>query len=258
LLFALAYLAGLSHLLLDFTNNYGIRPFVPFSYRWYSWDIVFIVEPLLWVFLLLIGLLMPALFSLVDRESGARRKGRRGRLAAISALVLMAALWGLRDFEHRRAVAAVNSLAYRDEDPVRVSAYPYYVNPFHWYAVVETRDLFASMDVDSLGAAVDPTGQALIRYKPRDTPLTLAAKQSHLGRVFLDWAQYPYLEVQPLGDPAQPHGSLVRFYDLRFAYTGLRRSTLGAWVEVGPDLRIVAESFDTRRFSLRGLPVEHR
>ena len=44
LLFLFAYLAGLVHILLDFTNNYGVRPFWPFSERWYSWDIVFIVD----------------------------------------------------------------------------------------------------------------------------------------------------------------------------------------------------------------------
>src|SRR6202790_4737698 len=45
LLFAYACLAGVSHILLDFTNNYGVRPFWPFSERWVSWDIVFIIEP---------------------------------------------------------------------------------------------------------------------------------------------------------------------------------------------------------------------
>src|SRR5438045_5911258 len=31
LLFAYACIAGLSHILLDFTNSYGVRPFWPFS-----------------------------------------------------------------------------------------------------------------------------------------------------------------------------------------------------------------------------------
>ena len=38
LLFVYAYVAGLSHILLDFTNNYGVRPFWPFWEKWYSWD----------------------------------------------------------------------------------------------------------------------------------------------------------------------------------------------------------------------------
>ena len=73
LLFGLAYLAGLSHILLDFTNNYGVRPFWPFWERWYEWDIVFIVEPVLLVALTL-GLVVPALFGLIDQEIGRKQK----------------------------------------------------------------------------------------------------------------------------------------------------------------------------------------
>ena len=64
-------LPELSHILLDFTNNYGVRPFWPFSEKWYSWDIVFIVEPVMLLFLIL-GLVVPGLFS-PDRFRGRRR-----------------------------------------------------------------------------------------------------------------------------------------------------------------------------------------
>src|SRR5579864_6961498 len=56
ILYLLAVLAGLSHILLDYTNSYGVRPFMPFSYRWYSWDIVFIADPII-ALLLVAGLL---------------------------------------------------------------------------------------------------------------------------------------------------------------------------------------------------------
>src|ERR1700688_5312255 len=69
LLFAFAYLAGLSHILLDYTNNYGVRSFWPFSERWYAWDTVFIVEPIILI-LLVSGLVLPLFFSFVDREIG--------------------------------------------------------------------------------------------------------------------------------------------------------------------------------------------
>ena len=72
LLFVCAYIAGLSHILLDFTNNYGVRPFWPFWEKWYSWDIVFIVEPIL-LGLLVAGLVLPALFGLINEEIGARQ-----------------------------------------------------------------------------------------------------------------------------------------------------------------------------------------
>ena len=84
LLWLFALFADLSHLLLDYTNNYGIRPFAPFNPRWYSWDIVFIFEPVMFR-MLLGGLLIPALLGLVDREISKRRAVFRGRGWAIAA-----------------------------------------------------------------------------------------------------------------------------------------------------------------------------
>ena len=78
LLYAYALLGSLVHLFQDFTNNYGVRPFAPFSEKWYSWDIVFIVEPVIFV-LLLAGLVLPAFFALIDKEIGVRRESPPGR-----------------------------------------------------------------------------------------------------------------------------------------------------------------------------------
>ncbi len=239
-LWLLACLAALSHILLDFTNSYGVRPFEPFSYRWYSWDIAFIVEPILWI-ILLGGLILPLLFGLVDSEIGARPKRPRGRVGAIVALALVAIFWGVRDYEHRRAVSAMESLTYRGEDTTRTSAYPYMMNPFKWFGVVETRDFFQTMDVDSRAPEVDPQDQARLVRKHEETPITLAAKKSYLGRVFLDWAQYPMLDVEELQSPQS--GYLVRFHDLRFAYPGRASSALGGWVRLDRNLNVVAQDF---------------
>jgi inner membrane protein len=244
LLFLYSYLAGLTHILLDFTNNYGVRPFWPFSERWYSWDIVFIVEPVLWLFLVL-GLVMPSLFSLINEEIGARSRGPKGRLAATLALIGMAAVWGVRDYEHRRAVNALEARLYEGVDPIRVSAYPAWINPFRWYGVVETENFFATVPVDSSIPEVDPEGRMRIRYKPEETPETLAAKQSYLGRVYLDWAQYPITETESLMPPQT--GYLVRFYDLRYDYPERAgRKPLAAAVELDSQLNVVAERFGYR------------
>jgi inner membrane protein len=248
LLFAYACLAGLSHLLLDFTNNYGVRPFWPFSERWYSWDIVFIVEPVI-LFVLTLGLILPALFSLINEEIGARSKHAlpRGRLAATLALLAVFACWGLRDFEHRRAVAALQSRNYQGSDALRVSAYPYWVNPFRWYGVVETPAFFATMDVDSLATEVDPEAQMQIRYKPEETPVTLAAKETYLGHVYLSWAQYPVTETEQIAnDPVENARAayVVRFRDLRYDYPERNASALlGATVFLTRDLQVVEERF---------------
>ncbi len=246
LLFGYACLAGLSHILLDFTNNYGVRPFWPFSEKWYSWDIVFIVEPVM-LALLILGLLVPAIFGLVDREIGIQKRGPRGRLAASLALAGVVLMWGVRDYEHRRAVNALESREYQGVDPLRVSAYPTWINPFHWYGVVETPAFFALAPVNSSAPEVDPEGEMELRYKPEETPVTLAAKRSYLGRVYLDWAQYPITETEELS--GAQGGYIVHFQDLRFvqvpsAVNGERaRRVLGAAIELDKNLHVVGDVF---------------
>ena len=247
LLFFYACLAGLSHILLDFSNNYGVRPFWPFSEKWYSWDIVFIFEPTMFVCLLL-GLIVPSLFSLIDREIGVRRSSPRGRIAATFALVAVVSLWGLRDLEHRRAVRMLGSRTYHDAEPLRVSAYPALTNPFHWHGVVETSAFFALAPVNTLSPEVDPGDHFEIRYKPEETPVMLAAKKSYLGRVYLDWAKYPITETETLPPPED--GYIVNFQDLRFVQLpnlfsrgGGTRRALGAGVQLDKNLHVVADVY---------------
>ncbi len=38
-----------THPLMDWTNNYGVRPFLPWSARWFYGDLVFIVDPYIWL-----------------------------------------------------------------------------------------------------------------------------------------------------------------------------------------------------------------
>jgi inner membrane protein len=244
LLFLFAYIAGLTHILLDFTNNYGVRPFWPFSEQWYSWDIVFIVDPYI-LALLVIGLVAPAFLALVDSDMGVRRKTPPGRWGAMFALFLILVFWGVRDFQHRRAVNSLQARTYESEAPLRASAYPMWWTPFQWVGVVETQRAYANMTVDSSNSDVDPDASMQVHYKPEETPITLAAKQSYLGRVYLDWAKYPITETEPLDS-----GYLVRFHDERFNYREMGRSVLSAQVELNQNLHVVAEQFGMRKQKL--------
>jgi len=239
LLFFYAYLAGLTHILLDFTNGYGVRPFWPFSEKWYAWDIVFIADPIIWG-LLIAGLVVPGFFSLINDEIGVRRKGPAGRLAATLALLGLVVLWGVRDYEHRRAIHALEARTYEGMDPIRASAYPYWWNPFQWLGVIETSNFYADTLVDSLTPEVDPDGRMQLHYKPEESPATLAAKRSYLGRVYLDWAKYPVTETEVM----ESGGYVVRLRDLRFEYPGRGgRGILEAGVELDRNLNVVSEGF---------------
>ncbi|HEV2619187.1 MAG TPA: metal-dependent hydrolase, partial [Acidobacteriaceae bacterium] len=103
LLYVFVLVALLSHILLDWTNNYGVRPFFPFNPRWYAGSFVFIFEPVMFL-LLLIGLVAPPLFGLIAGEIGANRPAFRGRGWALFALTSVAALWGFRLIERDAAI----------------------------------------------------------------------------------------------------------------------------------------------------------
>jgi inner membrane protein len=227
LLYLFACVAGLSHILLDFTNNYGVRPFYPFSRQWYAWDIVFIIEPLM-LAVMFAALVLPSLFRLVGQEIGARERGPCGRGASIAALLFIVALWGVRDFEHRRALAALNAIEYQGEAATRVAAFPYMVNPFQWAGVAETSKAYISMQVNSLVPEVDPGNHAQSYYKPEPTEATEAARKTALGRAYIEWARFPLVEAEHRGAPTI--ADLVRFSDVRYFYPDEGRRPLQAYV----------------------------
>jgi inner membrane protein len=108
-----------------------------------------------------------------------------------------------------------------------------------------------SLDLESMSPEVDPEAQMQIHYKPEETPVTLAAKKSYLGRVYLSWAQYPITETEQLeNDPVASSAVngraayVVRFRDLRYDNPGRNgRAMLGAMVFLTGDLQVVEERF---------------
>lgn len=108
LLYLFALLALLSHLLLDYTNNYGLRPFFPFNPHWYAASITFIFDPAMFL-LLLAAVVLPPLFRLIGSEVGARRSPFVARGWAVAALLGVAALWTLREVQHNRALNIVSA-----------------------------------------------------------------------------------------------------------------------------------------------------
>jgi inner membrane protein len=228
LLFGFAYLAGLSHILLDFTDNYGVRLCWPFSERWYSWDIVYIADPVV-TLLLVGGLLLSVLASLMNEEFGRTSKTLRGRLGAAMALIGVVAIWGIRDHEHRRALHTLEARQYQGAGPVHASAFPLWWNPYLWTGVVETARSITAMRVDSRSQDVDPQVEEQVRYKPEETAAALAAKTSSLGRAYMDWARFPITETEALESGGR--GYVVRFKDLRFEFA-VRREEYSPWAVV--------------------------
>ena len=78
-LFLVSAIVTATHPLMDWTNNYGIRPFLPWSSRWYYGDLVFIVDPFI--------LLLAGGAAFLGTE-GTRRKMVRWTAVATAFIVL--------------------------------------------------------------------------------------------------------------------------------------------------------------------------
>jgi len=236
-----ALIADLSHILLDWTNNYGVRPFFPFNPHWYAGSIFFIFEPVLFGALVL-AMVVPAILGLADREIGVRRQRFRGRGWAIFGLSVVILLGCWRWAEHQRALHLLAQQNYRNEAPIRISANPYPGDVFEWFGVVETRDFYQTAIVNTRTDMVVTQGVGNTYYKQPQTATILAAKKSWLGRVFLDCSKYPYVEVSGVFDtlPNGEHYTNVYFEDLRFAYNtlflhGRENNPLSGTVTIAPD-----------------------
>ncbi len=226
LLYGFVLIALLSHILLDWTNNYGVRPFFPFNPRWYAGSFVFIFEPVLFA-VLLIGLVAPSLFGLIGGEVGARRPRFRGQGWAIFALTAMVALWSWREVEHSAAVQLASTAQYgptsTGADVLRVTASPHPGNPYRWHTVAETPDFYQVATVNTSTSSVITDPGLDLFYKPPNTAAMLAARKSWLGKAYLDWSSWPMVaDIGPVtaldSGPDARDWTAVSFRDLRFMY----------------------------------------
>jgi len=246
-LFLLAWLAALSHIFLDWTNNYGVRPFWPFSPRWFEADLVFILEPLM-LAVLALAAVAPWLLGLVNGEIGARKPKFTGRGWAWFALAFIGLLWTVRAVEHHRALVLAGQRDWEAGTPVRMGMMPYPITPFEWHAVVDTGDRYQTAHVHTLSGAIQTDPQTDIYYKQAVTPAIARAQATKLSRVYMDWSSWPLVaaEQPEIDDESYARqGTLtpVEFNDLRFDYEilGSRagKHALGAEVLLGPDGSVV-------------------
>lgn len=230
----MATIGVVSHLLLDWTNTYGIRMLLPFSEEWQRLDITNVVDLWIWVILLL-AVAGPWLSKLVSAEIGA--KPGTGQGGAIFALVMILSYEGARYTIHERAVNTLNAHMYEGSAARRVAAFPHFANPFQWVGYVETSNAVIVKRMN-LVLPYDPTGGS-VYYPPEHSKAMEVARQSATVQRFLNFAQFPFWQVIP---QEKPDGSVrVEVMDLRFGDPGAPRFVATVVLDAG--LRIVEEQF---------------
>jgi inner membrane protein len=195
-----------SHLLLDWTNTYGIRMLLPFSGRWLHLDITDVVDP--WILLaLLLAVAAPGLAGLVGSEIGAKKSSGAKRGWAWVALTFLLAYEGGHFAAHQRALAVMGARLYNGKLATRLSAIPNRWTPFEWRGVAEGDGYVVDVPVD-LNTEFDPSAGRIDYTSPPNE----AALKTRPFEVFSKFDQLPFWKTEKLADGSTE----VQLIDLRF------------------------------------------
>jgi len=181
------FLAVLSHPLLDLMNTYGTRVLEPFSHRWFYADTLFIVDPWIWVMLIL-GL---------EMSWRAERLGRDWRRPAAWGFTAMLLYIGLNDAISARAVALTRPLVERVAPRTMIVASE--VPLESW----KRKMIWRGDAIGGSGAYNLLDGLNNVSLDPRIVPLRLddrrlaaaRARDRHV-RAFLFWSRMPMVYEQ--------------------------------------------------------------
>ncbi len=221
-------IAVLSHLLLDWTNVYGVRLLLPFSSKWYRLDSTDIIDPVI-LGILVLALAAPALSGLVTSEMGGRKNRRPGRGWAWFALVAVLLYDTGRWMAHDRAVSIVDAYNYRGAPAERVSVFPVRFTVMRWRAVVEGNGFIYDVPID-LTREFDAAG-GHTEYPAISSASIDAARATRTFQVFENFDQLPFWTLLPVDDTVR-----VELLDLRFG--SLQRPGFEAVAFVEPHGRV--------------------
>lgn len=174
------FVGVLSHPALDFLNTYGVRLLEPFSHSWFYGDTLFIVDPWIWIMLIL-GL---------EFSWRAERLGRNWERPAAYGFCAVLAYIALNAAISVRAVAASRPLASRVEQPTMIVAGEVPLEFWKRQVMWRGSAVAGTVDYDLFGDSAE--------LEPRIVPLNLsdprldeAARTDRDVCNFLFWSRMP-------------------------------------------------------------------
>jgi inner membrane protein len=196
--FAIALIVMATHPALDYTNSYGLRPFLPFSGTWYYGDILFIIDPYIDA-VLLTGLLAGYYFKNIRRA------------AAWISILLMCLYIGTRVELRNQAQARLRNMTQELQSRdsrlnIRKSAVlPQMLDPRIWNGIIETDDVVMAENVGAFRSSLrridsDP----VIMRKERPSAITERAANAPSAAVLLRFARFPVMRVERAGPRCGP------------------------------------------------------
>jgi inner membrane protein len=227
-----------SHILLDWTNPYGVRLLLPFSSTWFHSDLNSLSD-LYILAALLLAAVWPVLARLVSREIGDQAPVGRG--IAVFALAFFVLFDCGRAALHARAIAQLESRLYENQAPLQAAALPDPYTPVRWRGVVETPNTYRLLPISALADLLPEGGQVF--FKPALQPSLRSAKSTEASHFFLYFSRFPVWSQEPVAID-QGSGTRIDLVDLRFGVPGAgalhcialensRYQILGSWFTYG-------------------------
>lgn len=207
--YLLACIGLASHLLMDWTNVYGIRLLAPISGDWFRLDITTVID--VWIWLVLgFAVCWPVLARLVNSEIGSRQTAGTG-VARFAIAFLLLYNFG-RFVAHTRAVDTLNSHLYEGGTPKQIAALPHFANPLAWSGLIELPGQWRSLPVNLLREFDPGGGQTWFQAEP-SAALSAARREAPFQAL---QRFSPMLLWQSVRMPDEQAGTEVRAMDLRF------------------------------------------
>jgi inner membrane protein len=195
-LLLISYVGVLSHVLLDYLNNYGVRLLMPVSGRWFYGDTLFIVD--VWVWLIL------GLGVYWSRRRSQTRYARRALAATAIYIVLM-----FVSATASRRIVLEDWIRTRGSAPKVLMVGPLPVTPLSKAIIVDAGDHFETGTFSWIAPHVRLDGPPLPNRL--NDPAVTRARENPRVVALLGWSRFPYFDLTQA-----PDGALVTFTDLRF------------------------------------------
>jgi inner membrane protein len=204
-LLILSYIGVLSHVFLDYLNNYGVRLLMPFSNRWFYGDTLFIIDPWLWL------LFAAAVIA------GRRHRIGRTRAWLLAACIYIAGMIGSA-LVSRQHVADVWQHEH-GRAPQALMVGPAPIDPFRKAIIVDDGDRYDTGTFSWLPARTTFNRSPVLK-RSDDAAVAVARQDARVAGILL-WARFPFWEIKPVAG-----GQEVTVRDMRF--TALRRGGFSA------------------------------
>lgn len=232
--YAIALIAMATHPALDFLNSYGLRPFLPWSGKWYYGDLLFIIDPYIDV-ALLVGILLGWKWPEWKRAGAFISLG----LATIY-IGVKVQLHSMAKFEASQFLR----LTTRNEDVTKWSVVPN-IDPRRWNALVNSTTRVYTFAVDTPDRRIDIATVDLPH--PPSSEMIVRASKTRSAAALLRFARFPVTRVERLSN-----GYRISFLDFAFVRGG---RALAAVVTLNESLQVLDENLSFTQDVIRSVSV---